>query len=205
MMTKAQRYKFMVEVWPAVCKAQKWNKSDNERRYAFFAQVLGMVPRHARTLAQGGHISFNDFDNSDLDAILAECGRLTDNIKRTIETDHPELGDARRVHHQIDQELACLRVYVDNPTSYLVPILRAKFRGKTTIDELSPEPTLKDHGTIPSELTRCLYTLRTIVNKKRTEKGHSVHKMRLLANVPCSCAICVPRKQVVLYTENEPF
>lgn len=190
----------MADLWPKAAAAQGWNKSDNEKRYDVFARVLGRIPRHAAKLAAGEHISFNDFDQADFDAVKAEMGHLADNLKATIETDHPAIGKERRLRHQIDELLRCLALYIERVDAYLRPILAAKFKGRTSIDDLSALPVLKDKGVGPSELMRCLMTLRQIVNQKRNAAGHSVHEMNLLAAVPCHCKQCqtVP-------ASNQPF
>lgn len=200
MMSQRQRVWFMADIWPKACASQKWNKADAEKRYDLFARVLGHIPRHARTLQAGRHISFNDFDQADFDAVKAECLALADNLTGAVETFRPDYGEERRLRHKIEELLRCLALYIERPDSYLRPILAAKFKGRTSIDDLSAVPVLKDGGQRPSDLERCLMTLRTIVQGKRKQFGHSVHEMNLLAAVPCHCKLCqaVP-------ADNQPF
>jgi hypothetical protein len=209
MMSERQRIWFMADIWPATCKAQGWNKTDSEKRYDLFARVLGHIPRHARTLAAGRHISFNDFDQPDFDAVKAECLALADNLKGAVETVRPDYGEERRLRHQIAQLQKCLALYIERPDAYLRPILAAKFKGRTSIDDLSAVPVLKDavgRGSRrahvgPSELARALMALRTVVQQKRNAAGHSVHEMNLLAGIPCPCKQC----QAVPTHDNQPF
>jgi hypothetical protein len=204
MMSKRQRIWFMADIWPATCKAQGWNKTDSAQRYDLFARVLGHIPRHARTLAAGRHISFNDFDQPDFDAVKAECLALADNLRGAVETVRPDYGEERRLRHQIAQLQKCLALYIERPDAYLRPILAAKFKGRTSIDHLSAVPILKDGGQRPSELARALMTLRTVVQQKRNAAGHSVHEMNLLAGIPCPCKQCSHRREEVDST-NQPF
>jgi hypothetical protein len=199
-MSRKQTIWMMADLWPKACKAQGWNKSDNEKRYDLFARVLARIPRHAATLKAGRHISFNDFDQADFDAVKAECLALADNLKGAVETVRPDYGEERRLRHQIDELLRCLGLYIERVDAYLRPILAAKFKGRTSIDDLSAIPVLKDKGVGLSELMRCLMTLRQIVNQKRNAAGHTVHEMNLLAAVPCHCKQCqtVP-------ASNQPF
>lgn len=201
-MSKLQRTWFMATIWPDACKAQGWNKSDSEKRYDLFARVLARVPRHAATLAAGGHISFNDFDQADFDKVKAECGRLTDNVAATIETDHPALGERRRLLNNIEDATHCLAICLDEinrrdhkpqlglegARAYLRALIKARFPGHTDPETLSPEPVLKDCSSGrqsaqigPSELERCLYALRTTLNAKRNKAEMSVKDMHLLA------------------------
>jgi hypothetical protein len=220
MMSQAQRVYFMADLWPKACKAQGWNKSDATKRYAMFAQVLGHIPRHAAKLARGEHISFNDFEQADFDAVKAHCGFLASNVKATVETDHPEIGEGRRLQHQVEEEIKCLAACLDainererkelqgyaGGMAYTRAILRAKFHAEH-IDDLSAEPTLHDGGKRPSDLFRLLMTLRTSVQSKRKLAKLTVHEMRIRAAVPCYCRICVPKRQVVIALDNEnaPF
>jgi hypothetical protein len=219
MMSQAQRVYFMADIWPRACAAQRWNKTDPAKRYAVFAQVLGHIPRHATKLARAENISFNDFDQADFDAVKAHCGMLASNLKATVETDHPEIGDGRRLQHQVEEETKCLAACLDainehegkeplgyaGATAYCRAILQNKFHVEH-VGDLSAQPKLQDSGRKPSELLRFLMTLRTTLQSKRAKARLTVHDMRLRARIPCYCRICVPKRQVILTTtENNPF
>jgi hypothetical protein len=125
MLSKSQRIHFMAELWPNACAAQGWNRADDEKRYDLFAQLLGRKPRHAQTLARGHHISLNDFDNSDFDAVKAHLQMLAGLIGNPIgrdgppgrprrpgggalEVNDPSLGLRRRLEYKIREAMAKL-------------------------------------------------------------------------------------------------
>lgn len=66
MLTKKQTTLYW-RTWAAVCAAQGWSNSDNERRYALHADAR--CPR-----------SMRDFHNHDLDKFLAAAAPLTNTI-----------------------------------------------------------------------------------------------------------------------------
>lgn len=205
MISKEQRIYLMADLWPSACKQQGWQRNDDARRYALFAEVLGHFPDHARTLADGGHISCNDFkktrDRDDFGAVKARMLILAaadlrdeDPVKRT------------RLWIVNDRLIPCYRLY--RPGAALAMILKERFKRIDGINGLE-DLTLK-------QLEHLIFTLEARINSLRSDAGHSKHEMCQAANVDCwnpgpgSCKECVSaapfvQQSIPVMAENEPF
>ena len=121
-MTSKQRMSILLVRWPAAARAQGWDKNDRLKRLQVCSQAIGRWVK-----------SMNELDNSrDIDAVYAHLGMLAQNVQATIETDHPELGDARR------QKFLVLKFAQAMGWPYYNKIMRDKF-GHTRIDDLTLE------------------------------------------------------------------
>lgn len=213
-MSKSQRIKMMAELWPNACKSQRWSPNDNQKRYDVFAQVLGNVPRHARTLADGRHISFNDFDNADFDRVKAHLLMLTGNLAAAIETDQPERGEARRLtFHARYNHIPLLKALgIEHAESYLKSILKDRFKVDYESD-LSQAPSHgKDQQRGRSQLWQYLITISNRIDKMREKKGWTQHDLYTRASIDCPCLACKQsraRQQaatpVLATNSNQPF
>jgi hypothetical protein len=75
-MTSKQRLSILLDRWPKACRAQGWDKNDRPLRLRVISQALG------RQIS-----SLNDLNNTtDIDALYAHLGLLTDNVALTVET-----------------------------------------------------------------------------------------------------------------------
>lgn len=195
LLTKPQISRFWRE-WTAIKRQLKASGStdaqcENER-YAL--------------LQRAGFDSLTEVDTrSGFDRVLAECGAMRDDIKRTIETEDPTIGEARRLREKIRKELLrCLALYEPDAEAYLQAVLRDKIRWyKTdqptrppTLDDLTATPThnrrppcyaLKER---PSQLEQLMMTLNARIHAKRKAAGHTIHDMLTRAGLPCTCSQC---------------
>jgi hypothetical protein len=121
-MTDSQRMKIVCELWPAACRAQGWKVSDRERRLRVCSDAV------KRPIS-----SMTDLNNGeDIDAVFAHLRMLTDNLQGTIETEHPEIGEKRRLVKVVQDFIPLLGF------PYYTKILRDRF-GHTDLDQLDPE------------------------------------------------------------------
>jgi hypothetical protein len=209
-MTDSQRIYLMADLWPRACKTQRWNKGDRALRLRVFSEALG------RGLTSASEINAT----SDFDHIKAHLLMLADNVQGTIETDHPEIGDRRRLLWKYQHvQRPCLGVYVEDVDAYVRQILRERFKlfeGISTVEDLSPDPRLVFTGgrqiEKPSPLLMLITTLDARLNSMRQKAGHSIHQMRTMAGVKCDCAECSVHADhaanvvaASLSTADEPF
>ncbi len=96
--------------------------------------------------------SANDLNKTDdFDKVKAYLGFAADDIDATTETDHPEIGRARRLRDQIADQVKCLALYRDEAEAFLAEIIKDKFRhgsrvNPITIDDLTDQPTIRRDG-----------------------------------------------------------
>ena len=98
---------------------------------------------------------------------------LSDDLSATVETDHPEIGRARRLRVVIRRQLADLRAFHDNPLALLAKLIRDKFGSGYDLDELTADPIITtDRRTgrpreTASQLDQVMFTLARILSTKR--------------------------------------
>lgn len=186
--------------WSAACKAQGWTRDsgmsskqiDSHRKDLLKRAGFGSLTHVDRTVGFG--------------RVLAELGLLLTKVTSAIEHDHPEIDAGRRKRWVIrNRILPCLGVYVRDPEAYMRSVLRDKFDWRRVqsgyalpllLDDLTDDPVFrnKSDGKIveqPSQLDQVMYTLGRIVQKHRKEAGHSMHDMRIAAQIPCRCDDCI--------------
>jgi hypothetical protein len=153
----------MADLWPAACRCQGWRASDRGLRLRVLSEAV------RRPLC-----SASDLDpTADFDRVKAHLGMLADNVQATIETDHPEIGQARRWRAAVRAKLRELREFHPDPDALLASLTRDKFGKALAVDELSPESTWRTDrrtGELQeghSELEQVLFTLARIVTQKR--------------------------------------
>lgn len=191
----------MADWWPKACAAQSWKSSDRALRM----RVLSEAVKREITSA-------NDLNSrEDIDAVKAHLGMLADQVAETMETDHPEIGQARRVLANIqDFYLPCLAVYLEPPTldharNYALAIVKDKVKRGPGVLPLALA------NLSPQNLEHLQMTLARTIQTKRKKSGDSLHTMKIKAKVKCTCAQCEPRKRMMIVMEpqrdleNEPF
>jgi hypothetical protein len=184
MLTKNQRVHLMAELWPNACVFQGWNENDKERRYEFFARVLGSREPHKTTLARGGHISANDFIKTDQQDDFGDVKR---ELLLLAAADLRQESPVRRTRLWIiRRRLApCLHIY---KAGALDTILRERFKRARQVNGIED---LSD-----GDLEKLIWTLEARVNAARNEAGDSHHEMCLEARVkrwklcPKDCEHC---------------
>ncbi len=190
-MTTPQRITLMADWWPKACRAQGWKQSDRALRLRVLSEAV------KRPLASASEL--NNVD--DVTAVKAHLRMLADDVAKTIETDHPEIGRARVLRVAIGDQLKCLGLYHPNPAGFLAEIIKDKFKHGSRVEPL----TLDDLHAVPFTVTNCTtgrkfviegqlgqvqLTLARAIQAKRTEAGHSLHEMKIRAGVECTCAKC---------------
>jgi hypothetical protein len=174
MINKEQRVYLMADLWPNACKQQGWDRNDNARRYALFAELLGHWPDHKRTLDGGGHISCNDFvktrDRDDFGTVKARLLLLA--AADLLEDDPVKRTRLWIVNYRL---IPCYRLY--RPGTALTTIMKERFKrvpGMKVLEDLTSE-----------ELEHLIFTLEARVNTLRNVAGHTKHEMCQAANVDC--------------------
>ena len=153
----------MADLWPTACRCQGWDAKDRELRLRVFGEAVGRMLTSASELNS----------TADFDRVKAHLGMLADNLVATVETDHPELGRARRLRAVIRRHLAELREFHPNPEAMLAGIVQDKFGSGWTLDELTAGPQIvTDRRTgqpreTASQLDQVLFTLARILATKR--------------------------------------
>ena len=95
----------------------------------------------------------------------------------------------------IKLQLRCVALYRD-PEPYLARVIKDKFRGATSLDDLGDKPRVRclpgttDLQEGDSDLMMLRYTLAARLNDMRNEAGDSIHGMKTKAGVLCVCAPC---------------
>jgi hypothetical protein len=199
-MTKGQRITLMAEWWPNACQAQDWNPNDRDLRLRVLSEAV------KRPLASANDLNTRE----DIDAVKAHLQMLADNIDAAHETDHPEVGAARRFRHIIEKDiLPCLSLYIDAPQQYLQAIIAGLVswnqNGRApTLDDLSAQPTHSRKPPTyalqegPSQLEQAMMTLNARLHHKRHAAGHTIHDMRIAAKLECNCARCAKARRTVI-------
>jgi hypothetical protein len=165
LMTSSQRVHLMADLWPSACRCQGWAAKDRALRLQVLSEAVG------RALS-----SANDLDSTgDYDRVKAHLGMLSDNVAATIETDHPQLGRARRLRAAIRRYLRDPRPFHPNPDDLLSKLIRDKFGRRVALDDLTADPVMRtDRRTgelleRTSELDQLVFTLSRILSTKRKE------------------------------------
>lgn len=134
LLTKSQQQRFWRE-WSAACKTQGWTKAQS------WTGLQIDNERHA-LLERAGFNSLTTVDRGPgFDRVLAELGRLTDNVARTVEVQNPEPGDRRRYLHLIEQHSQAL-----GGLPYALAIARDQFKittGLSTLEDLTTDQMYK--------------------------------------------------------------
>lgn len=188
-------------LWARVCRDRKWNDkatSESERR-AF--------------LARCGFSSLTKVDRVDgftkvKNELLVMIGL---SVQAGMEASDPLLNKARNFRHVIRTEiLPCLALYEDNAEVYLTSVLADKSRW-WKLDRPDRAPTLEDFDArpmfserngepheSPSQLEQLLMTLNARLHEKRKAARHTLHDMKTLAGVRCTCSACCKSRMRVV-------
>jgi hypothetical protein len=129
-LTKPQNLRFWRE-WTAIFRSRGWDAPTAERE-------------RKALLARAGFTSLTLVDpRAGFDRVLAELGRLRDDVGRTIEVENPEPGDRRRILYLIlDHSRALAACLNPQPSSsaYAISIARDQFgvtTGWRTLEDLT--------------------------------------------------------------------
>lgn len=216
-MTKGQRIALQADWWPAACRTQGWKASDRELRLRVCAWAVSLPDPTQLDLLEAINSdrtparwleSCNDLDNKeDVDRVKACLGMLADKLAATREVGRPQFGSARRKRDVIRASLKCLALFEVHPKRFLASLVSDMFnhgQPGVTIRDLTDDPNIRRGGSEgPSDLGRLVMRLAQIVNDKRNQNLLSpayhhmqgteplrIHEMKLIAGVPCDCAIC---------------
>jgi hypothetical protein len=94
--------KFYFDLWRKACQANHWNQSDDGRRHELHRQALGYDCSH------------KNFNQAEFDRIITAF-KLAANpldLDQVIESDHPELGDRRRLLWSVEHSAP--RPYIES-------------------------------------------------------------------------------------------
>jgi hypothetical protein len=192
--------------WSSVIRYQRW-------RGVLTADQIDC--KRKELLARAGFLSLTQVDKrAGFDRVLTELRAMQDDVERTVEAADDTIADGRRYRALITLEIIpCLALYEMNPMDYLVTVISGLVRWNKidqperppTLDDLDARPTFKtvdgklEEG--PSQLEQAMMTLNARLHAKRREKIHSIHTMKIMAGVKCSCKLCRERRKRV---KNEP-
>ncbi len=187
MKLSADQVKLFWRLWSAACQAQGWTREAG--------LTADQIDAHRKALlSDAGFSSLTLVDRTaGFGAIKARLMTLCGSIDGAIESDHPEMDDARRKIHLIRHDLAlCLSLYVEDPVAYIEEIVRDKFglarNSPVDLDSLSHRVNFPQPGC--SQLDQALMTISARLNSFRKQAGHTTHDMRMLVGLPCVCARC---------------
>ena len=207
-MTPAQRISIM-KLWQRVCKDRSWKASDRDLRLKTFGDLVG------RPLASTDDVGRVDECTKLMKGLEAMLGV---SIQAAREADDTTINRARVLRYQIVNELIpCLELYICDVRAYMTEIMADKNRWwkidrparEIEITDLAATPIIRidkltgEPREFPSQLEQLQYTLAARLSAKRKEAGHTVHEMKIKAQVPCACAKCVG--QPVHELEETPF
>lgn len=195
-MTKAQTMLYFRE-WGrvrAVCRAAAWPEPD---RHALHVRALGAAK------------SSKEFNNEDLDKVLAEFRAISQpaGVKAQL---RQQRQPRTRLEFSLDELLACLGLYVADAHAYAAGICLDRF-GTPDWTELSMEavPHRSDPAVSSSQLDQFRWTLARALNGKtglRNRAGDTLHDMKLKAGLPCHCAkLCAGGVVANEEMEGQPF
>lgn len=150
-------------LWAAACRSQGWLPERGVSREE-------QEDRRHDLLACLGFASLHDVDKTaGFDAVKAALLSLKDNVQGARESDHPEIGRARRYRHKIrTQILPCLALYVADPVAYATKIARERFGQafEWRLDAMDP-----------IDVEHCLFTLAARLDTHRRTAGDTVAEM----------------------------
>ena len=211
LMTKNQRIRLMGEWWPNACQAQGWPVNDREFRLKVFSNAL------EREITSANEIN----NTNEFDRIKAYLLAAADDLPGALETGDPSLGDARRFRNVIAKDiLPCLALYENDAKAYLQTVVSDLVgwnRGDRptrppTLDDLSANPIPRrdppdfKHRMGASQLEQAMMTLNARLHTKRRAAGHSLHQMKTLAGVRCSCKECSKQRALAAaHANTNPF
>jgi len=189
-------------LWLAACLAQNWNPDDRDFRMAKLSEIVG------HPLASASDIEYLDEFTKVKNALLILAGV---SLQAASEGSDTAENDARILRFKIRKEIMpCLALYED-AEQYLATVLTCLLRWNKTdrpmrapsLDDIDARPRIGTCRTgkrkgqtyeMKSQLAQALMTLTARVNEKRNAAGHTIHQMRTMADLPCHCAQCEPRK-----------
>jgi hypothetical protein len=140
-MTTKQRMSILLDWWPAACNARGWDPKDRDLRLRVVSDAVGRELDTMSTLN----------NTTDIDKVKAHLGYLADQVDATIETDHPELGDRRRLLWLIGRHSQALS-RSSAPLAYAAAIARDRF-GHARLDDLSDRQLVQLRNTLAARLS----------------------------------------------------
>lgn len=197
-------------LWPQACRANGWTK---ERGLS----AAEIDANRKAVLLECGFASLTQVDR--VDGFTKVKNKLLILIGVSVQAgreDQDTTENRARTHRYIIEReiLPCLALYEEDVTAYVATVIAGKSRYYKT-DRPTRPPTLSDLDTKPtfkkvkgkwvkgpSQMHQVLMTLSARLNDKRNAAGDSIHDMKKRAGVPCTCAVCVPRKPAAIVIED---
>lgn len=143
--------------------------------------------------ALGVEKSSKDFDNRDLDAVLAVFRAISDpgNVGKQL---RQQAQERHRLEHRLAEITQCLGVYVDDPAGYVARVVADRWGapagGTMGVDDLSEHPRIVRNprtGELeekPSQLMQLVMTLWARLQALRRGAKHSLADMYAAAGIP---------------------
>lgn len=206
-LTKLQVSAFW-RLWASACRAQGW-----VRPVMTSAEIDA---QRKEVLRRMGFESLHLVDRgAGFGRVKAELELLAGRVSGAIESDHPEMDQARRLRWVLDQDVLCLQVYLgDSAVGYVEQIARDKFDfprlAPVDMDLLGTDPTFRTDrktGRVvegPSQLEQLLMTVHARLDGMRKEAGHTIHEMHARAGTRCPCKMCRRAKPPVAAGAKAP-
>ena len=184
--------------WGRACRTQGWTRQKG-------MSVTEISQKRHDMLMSLGFRSLTEVDpTSGFDRVLARTRVLADQISGALDEVDEHLGDRRRLHQKVRDQMRCLALYMPHNAvaRYVHTICAAKFEHRNglsrTWEELDHAPrSIGFVGNVerfkPSELMELVMTLSARLNGRRgfrAKAQHSMHEMLTSAGVPCRCSSC---------------
>ncbi len=139
--------------------------------------------RHALHLAAlGTDKSSREFSNEDFDRVLAAFRALSDSTNLDAQLRQIAQPRARLLWSLEHIVRPCLTLYVEQPDAYIRAVCQARFAAADYHDLGDPQL---------HQLRITLWARLHSADGLRSQAGHSLHDMYLLAGLQCDCAACV--------------
>jgi hypothetical protein len=154
--------------------------------------------KQLHTAVFGAPISAKDIDHEEMfGKIKNHFLMLLDNVKGTVETDHPEHDAQRRLlNHIRGYQFPLLRALGVDGEQYIRPIIRNRWRAEI-LEDVSAEPETRYGKPGHSPLEKLRFDIQRAIQSKRAAKGWTVHELHVAAELQCpgytGCLICYPK------------
>lgn len=158
--------------------------------------------KEIHTAVFGAPISAKDINHTEMfGKIKNHLLMLLDNVQGTIETDHPEEDEKRRILNNIrGYHFVLLRALGVDGEQYIKPIIRNRWQA-SVLEDLSAAPSPRgwanDQRPRPSQLEKLRMDITRAIQSKRKERGWTVHELHAEAELKCpgdtGCRICYPK------------
>jgi hypothetical protein len=190
--TRAQSKKFLVELWPAVCRAKSLDRNDRPARLEFIGEAIG---RPVESLLEVGYLK-------EFDALIGACRAVSEPDNLDAQLRQLRMPRTRLIQKITEEQAACLTLYMPGTIQiireaqaqkYIVSVIKDKFATESIL-------SLKD-----DQLDHLRSTLARAIDRKRQFAGHTVSEMHRLASVADTAGVTHEgRADVPVRPENSP-